>query len=46
VPDFVDKSAMVQKWQTTHQSNVSGDVAKQSGFEIIPNGNHELADER
>jgi hypothetical protein len=46
VPNFVNKTTMVQKWETTYRSHIKNSSAVDGFFEILHHANHELADER
>jgi Protein of unknown function (DUF1749) len=46
VPDFVNKTAMLQKWEEIYRSQRQDSLPRGSRFELLAHANHELADER
>jgi len=50
VPGFVDKQAMVKRWETMYRDDrnpaAESAAGRNSVFEVLPHANHELADER
>lgn len=46
VPDFVNKSSMLQRWEEIYRSRRQDGLPRSSRFELLPHANHELADER
>ena len=46
MPSFVDKHAMVQRWEAIYRHGRNPEAVAGSIFEVLPHANHELADER